>query len=99
MERYLTDLRISLRIFRRSPTLALSAVVALAIGIGLTTTMFSIVRGGTRPLPFEHPEQLVALTRTSPMRGNDVDPGRFDYVAATHLLRSRGLRGAKRQPR
>src|SRR5262245_19037604 len=88
MERYLADVRTSLRIFRRSPTLALSAVVALAMGIGLTTTMFSIVRGGTRPLPFERPEQLVALTRTEPMRGYDVDPGRFDYLAWARAQRT-----------
>jgi ABC-type antimicrobial peptide transport system permease subunit len=36
--------RMSLRIFRRSPALALSAVLALAMGIGSTTTMFSIAR-------------------------------------------------------
>jgi hypothetical protein len=55
MERYLSELRGSLRIFQRNPTLALSAVLALAMGIGLTTTMYSIVRGGTRPLPVDHP--------------------------------------------
>jgi putative ABC transport system permease protein len=87
MERYWSDARMSLRIFRRSPALALSAVIALAMGIGFTTTMFSIVRGGTRPLPVENPDQIVALTRTS-SRGNDVDPSSFDYLAWSRVQRS-----------
>ena len=36
----------------QQPFVALVAVVALAMGIGFTTTMFSIVHGATRPLPF-----------------------------------------------
>ena len=75
MERYWPDVRTSRLIFRRSPALALSAVLALAMGVGFTTTMFSIVRGGTRSLPFEHPDQIVALMRTSIRGGVDLDPG------------------------
>ena len=78
MERYLFDLRTILRGLRRSPGLVLSAVIALAMGIGFTTTMFSIVHGGTRDLPFPNPHQLVAITRTS-MRGNDLHPSAFDF--------------------
>jgi hypothetical protein len=62
MERYWADVRTSLRIFRRSPALAVSAILALAMGVGFPTTMFSIVRGATRSLPFHHPDQIVALT-------------------------------------
>ena len=87
MEQLWSDARMSLRIFRRSPALALSAVIALAMGIGFTTTMFSIVRGGTRALPVENPDQIVALTRTS-TRGTDVDPVPFDYVASSRVQRS-----------
>jgi predicted permease len=74
----MTDLHASLRILRRSPGLALSAVAALAMGIGFTTIMFSIVHGGTRRLPFAEPEELVALAATS-ARGYDLDPSPFDY--------------------
>ena len=81
MERYWPDIRTSLRIFRRGPALAASAVLALAMGVGFTTMMFSIVRGATRSLPFDHPDQIVALTRTSMRSGFDLDPGRFDFVA------------------
>jgi putative ABC transport system permease protein len=93
MERYWSDIRVSLRLFRRSPALALSAVAALAMGIGFTTTMFSIVRGGTRALPVENPDQIVALTRTA-RRGNDLDPGPFDYRAWSRMQRSYAGLGA-----
>jgi predicted permease len=93
MEQLWSDARMSLRIFRRSPALALSAVLALAMGIGFTTTMFSIVRGGTRALPVESPDQIVALTRTS-TRGNDVDPTPFDYLAWSRVQRSYAGLGA-----
>jgi len=74
------DLRASLRVLRRSPGLAAIAVAALAMGIGFTTTMFSIARGGTRPLPFRDPEQLLALTRTHPRLGlPDLGALPFDY--------------------
>ncbi|HEX6052498.1 MAG TPA: ADOP family duplicated permease [Gemmatimonadaceae bacterium] len=87
VEQLWCDARMSLRIFRRSPALALSAVIALAMGIGFTTTMFSIVRGGTRPLPVENPDQIVALTRTS-VRGYDVNPSPFDYRLWSRVQRS-----------
>jgi predicted permease len=81
MERYLSDARTSLRILRRSPGLSLSAVAALAMGIGFTTIMFSIVRGGTRDLPFADAHELVALKKTAPLRGGvDVDPTPFDFL-------------------
>jgi predicted permease len=80
MERYLSDMRTSLRILKRSPGLAVSAVVALAMGIGFTTTMFSIVHGGTRDLPFTEPDELVALRKTYPQRGWDLDATPFDYL-------------------
>src|SRR4030095_13458641 len=93
MERYWSDVRVSLRICRRSPALALSAIIALAMGIGFTTTMFSIVRGGTRSLPFENPDRIVALTRTT-VRGNDLDPTPFDYLVWSRMQRSYSGLGA-----
>lgn len=56
------DLRYGMRSLRRNPNVSLAAVITLALGIGLTTTVFSIVNGVLlRPLPFRAPDQLVVL--------------------------------------
>ena len=71
-----------MRIWRTSPFVAIVAVAALAMGIGFTTTMFSIVHGATRPLPFAEPGETVAVEKTAP-GGAAVDDGvrPFDYLA------------------
>jgi len=57
------ELRIALRHLLRSPAFTTTAVVMLALGIGATTAIFSIVEGVLlRPLPFPHSERLVALS-------------------------------------
>src|SRR5688500_4371507 len=62
----LRDLRYGARSLLKSPALTSVAVVALALGIGLTGTMFSIVYGAMmRGLPFDRPEELVAVERTN----------------------------------
>lgn len=65
----LQDLRYGTRLLRKSPGLSAISVLALAIGIGLTTTMFSIVYGAIlRGLPFEEPEHIMHLERANPER-------------------------------
>lgn len=52
----------SLRTLARHPGSSLTAIVVLALGVGLTTAMFSIVGGFLlRQLPVDHPDQLVYL--------------------------------------
>jgi predicted permease len=81
MDRYMLDLLASIRSLARSRGTALIAVAALAMGIGFTTTMFSIVRGGTRSLPFAEPEELLILTATLPRTGSlDLRARAFDYL-------------------
>jgi len=56
------DLRSALRALRKSPSTSLLAIFALALGLGLTTTMFSIVYGVVlKGLPFEESERLMHL--------------------------------------
>lgn len=62
-----TDLRASLRALRRTPASTLTGILALAVGIGGTTTMLGVVDAiDVRPLPFAKPEQLLALKEIAP---------------------------------
>ena len=58
----LQDVTFAVRQFRRSPGFAVTAVLTLALGVGATTAIFSLVDGILlRPLPFPHADQLVAI--------------------------------------
>src|SRR5438046_9499156 len=62
MDRFTQDLRYAVRKLAAAPAFTLAAVATLAIGIGATTAIFSTVNATLlRPLPYRHPENLVAL--------------------------------------
>jgi predicted permease len=64
------DLRFAARLLVRSPVVSAIAVIALAIGIGLTTAMFSVVNGTIfRGLPFEEPDELLNILSYKPDDG------------------------------
>ena len=68
LESFKSDLRYALRGFRRSPVFALTAVLTLALGIGATTAVFSVVdRILFRSLPYAHPDELVSVGLTAPI--------------------------------
>lgn len=61
------DVRYALRALRRSPGMVAAAVSALALGIGLTTVMFSIIYGLLiKGLPFDDPAAIAMIYRADP---------------------------------
>ncbi len=66
MSGLLKEFRYAVRRLRKNPGTSLIAVLALGLGIGLTTIMFSIVYGAVwKGLPFEGAEKLVHLERNN----------------------------------
>src|SRR5580700_9569663 len=75
------DLRHGQRVLRKSPGFALVAVLTLALGIGATTAIFSVVNAVLlRPLAIEDPSRVVLLQEEWKGSGVDVSVGNFNDV-------------------
>jgi putative ABC transport system permease protein len=89
LETFFQDARFSLRLLKKSPAFTFVAVLTLALGIGATTAIFSVVYGVLlRPLPYKNPEQIVRLWEQNPdgVHMNSADPNFTDFRAQNHSL-------------
>src|ERR1700733_2168370 len=81
MHGLLLNLRLAMRQLRRTPGFALTVVLTLALGIGATTAIFSLVEGVLlRPLPFHDPASLISIS---------------DSLNAEHLVDDAGVTAAE----
>jgi putative ABC transport system permease protein len=84
MGNFLRDLRYGARVLLKSPGFTLVAVLALALGIGANSAIFSVVNAVLlRPLPYSEPDRLVRVGGTSKTEliGTFSPPDFFDWRA------------------
>jgi putative ABC transport system permease protein len=81
LELFLQDVRYGLRSLRKSPGFTLTAVIALALGIGANTAIFSVINGVLlRSLSYAEPERIVMLWEknlTGAEQQNVISPANF----------------------
>jgi predicted permease len=75
------DFRYSLRLLRRSPSTTVVAIATLALGIGASVSIFSLVEATLlRPLPYPEPDGLVLVGRASSAEPIDPDTTAAKYA-------------------
>ena len=89
----LHQLRIAARTLRRSSGFTLAAVLTLALGIGATTAIFSVVNGVLlRPLPYATPDHLMTVWTELPKFGKETSslPDFIDWRSRNRVFSSVG---------
>jgi putative ABC transport system permease protein len=91
MNSFFQDLRYSLRQLRKNPGFSVVAVLTLALGIGATTAIFSVVYGVLlRPLPYSDPNRIMAVFELTNRgtRNRLADPNFDDFRDQSRSLES-----------
>jgi putative ABC transport system permease protein len=82
LERVVQDTGYALRTFKANPGFAVFTVLIMSLGVGATTTMFSVVYGVLlRPLPFQEPARLVMLEEKWLPRFPRFEASPLDFVS------------------
>jgi putative ABC transport system permease protein len=81
LETFWHDLRYGLRLLTKQPSFTLVAIIALALGIGANTAVFSVVNTVLlRPLPYAEPDRIVSVSESNLPKGINqfpVSPANF----------------------
>ena len=79
----------AVRLLRRTPGFTAAALLTLALGIGMTTAIFSVIQAVLlRPVPFPEPERLVLMWETDRNSGTTREPASIpDFVDYRQLSR------------
>jgi putative ABC transport system permease protein len=91
MRDLIQDLRYGLRVFTRNPTFTLIALLALALGIGATTAIFSVVDTVLlKPLPYPRSDRMVSVGLTTGFGSADnqvaLAPDYLEWRARNHVF-------------
>jgi putative ABC transport system permease protein len=91
MDTLMQDVRFGWRLLRRTPGFTMAAVLALALGVGATTAIFSVLdRVVLRPLPYPDPDRLTMVWETNDAKGlthERLSPVNFgDYRGLTQVF-------------
>ena len=88
------DLKFGLRMLAKNPGFTAVAILTLALGIGATTAIFTVVNAVLlRPLPYPHPEELVYVQETLQSYGVQPFVWNNEFVA----WRNQSHTGARQQ--
>jgi putative ABC transport system permease protein len=92
----MSDIRQALRLLRKSPLFTVTIVLIVALGIGASTTIFSVVNAILlRPLPFADPQRLMQVAeKNDALRLNAFGVSALNYRSWTELTRSFEALGA-----
>jgi len=89
MDSMLRDLRYAIRAFRQRPGFVAVALLALALGTGATTVMFTLINGVLlKPLSYPEPERLVTLHGQTEKYGEQWSFAYPDFIDCQHESRS-----------
>lgn len=78
---FVTDVRFALRQARLQPGFTASVVLTLALGLGATTAIFSVVHAVLlAPFPFTEPDRVLSVYTTRQDRATNTSAGNFDYI-------------------